>query len=69
MKQIITDTLNGLAVLLLTLVMMGVAFALPIWLFTQTWMLVVWFTIVAFLVAWLAGINFRHELEKEKKGL
>ena len=68
MRQIVTDTLNGLAVLLLTLVMMILMFALPIWLFTQTWMLVVWFAIVAFLIAWLAGINFRHELEKVKHG-
>ena len=68
MRQIITDTLNGLAVLLLTLVMMILLFALPIWLFTQTWMLVVWSAIVAFLIAWLAGINFRHELEKVKHG-
>ena len=68
MRQIVTDTLNGLAVLLLTLVMMILLFALPIWLFTQTWMLVVWFAIVAFLIAWLSGINFRHELEKVKHG-
>jgi len=68
MRQIVTDTLNGLAVMAITALLFVIMFALPIWLFTQTWMLVVWFAIVAFLIAWLAGINFRHELEKVKHG-
>lgn len=68
MRQIVTDTLNGLAAMAITALLFVIMFALPIWLFTQTWMLVVWFAIVAFLIAWLAGINFRHELEKVKHG-
>lgn len=66
MKQVVIDTLNGLAVLLLTLVMMILLFALPIWLFTQTWMLVVWFTLVTLLFAWMSGWKARRELEKDK---
>ena len=62
MKQIITDTLNGLAVMATTTLLFVIMFALPIWLFTQTWMLVVWFTLVTLLFAWMSGWRTRREL-------